>query len=73
MTNQGYEINDQVAADRIKVQYPESLCACPDCKKPLQAIPISSRRNALICNNDRCQKFRTSTGIYVEANNGKRK
>ena len=46
MTNQGYEINDQMAADAyqtIKTAAPASLRACDYCHKPL-TIHVFSRK-----------------------------
>ena len=71
MTNQGYEINDQMAADAyqtIKTAAPASLTFCDYCHKPLTIHVFSRNKNVLKCTNDRCQKFQQPQG-YVEANN----
>ena len=75
MTNQGYEINDQVAADaygNIKTAAPASPRACDYCHKPLTIHVFSPSKNVLKCTNDRCQKFQQPQG-YADANNKRNK
>ena len=75
MTNQGYEIKDQMAADAyqtIKTAAPASLCYCDWCRKPLTIHVFSPSKNVLKCTNDRCQKFQQPQG-YADANNKRNK
>jgi hypothetical protein len=71
MTNQGYVVNDQLAADSTaKTVHPHSLVPCSFCGEFLEIHRWSDTKNVLKCGNwqHNCPR-RDQPQHYVDANN----